>query len=248
MTKRWGAGPFVVGIAISLLAAGCSDHALGRLGRTSDWLEQVKPTAVTSVATTLPPLIDTDLVGWWNLELGGSATEDSATVVARVYERGGSSTRFIQASPFEVAAALPGIRFPSKLPVDVESVTSQLVYAPRSASLSPEEPAVFGLWSTEPYSRSRSVGQRGVLEVHPVGEEPSCARLSDTETVSCTADFVGDLPVWRLVDARGATWVWVEGEFRYELFLRGDDTVAPEMIASTVPLAGLVRNTVTASG
>ncbi len=81
-----------------------------------------------------------------------------------------------------------------------------------------------------------------------MGEEPSCARLSDGETVGCEADFVGDIAVWRLTDSRGTTWVWIEGDYRYELFLRGDDSIAPDMIGSTVPLARLLRNTVTASG
>lgn len=241
----------MVGVVISLLVAGCSDHALGRLGRSSDWFEQAKATSPTSVTLAAPPLIDTELVGWWNLELGGSVVEEPAAVVERVYRRGGTSTRFVQASPFEVAAALPGVRFPAKLPGDVESVTSQLVYAPGAAVLSADEQAVFGLWSTEPYSRSRTVGQRGVLGIHPAGEEPpTCALLSDPETASCTTRVVGDLDVWRLIDARGATWVWRAGEYRYELFLRGDDTVAPEIIGSTVPLTRLLATagTVRASG
>ncbi len=238
----------LAGFALALSA--CSDHALGNLGRSSEWLAEVKPTAVTSTVVPVDPIRSVELVGWWNLGLGGDLSEDPEDTVARVYQRGGDGGRFVQASPYEIASALPGVVFPSLVPGDVTSITSQLVYVPGRPVLDPDQSAVFGLWTVEPYSRSRIVGQRGVLAVRPWNdaEEVSCASLADTETISCRTDFVGDQTVWRIVDARGETWVWIEAGYRYDLFLRDDVTPVADMVGSTVPLVELLAGTGVSTG
>lgn len=245
MTRRsgpQGVGALFAMVAFALVVSACTDQALGNLGRTSAWLAEVKPTTVTTEAVEADPLRRVTMVGWWNLELGGDPTEDPQTVITQVFLRGGDGGQFIQASPFEIAAALPGIRFPGLLPGDVTSITSQLVYIPGRPVLNPEQSAVFGMWTVEPYSRSRIVGQRGVLAVRPWDDldDVTCASLSDTETIVCETDFVGDLAVWRITDARGETWVWIEGGYRYDLFLRGDSTPAEAMVGSTEPLIRLL--------
>jgi hypothetical protein len=72
-------------------------------------------------------LAQVDVVEWVNDGLG--APEPGEDPVARVLERRSSFERFVQASRFEITAALPGIRFPEVLPSDVRFVTSQLVYS-----------------------------------------------------------------------------------------------------------------------
>ncbi len=249
-SRPQGVASLLVVAAFSLVVSACTDQALGSLGRTSGWLAEVKPVPVTSTVVEADPVRSVAMVGWWNLELGGDPTEAPEEVITRVFLRGGDGGQFVQASPYEIAAALPGIRFPALVPGDVTSITSQLVYVPGRPILNPEQSAVFGMWTVEPYSRSRVVGQRGVLSVRPwnAEDEVTCASLSDTETIACESDFVGDLSVWRITDARGETWLWIEDGYRYDMFLRGDSTPAEAMVGSTEPLDALVAGPVAIAG
>jgi hypothetical protein len=111
----------------------------------------------------------------------------------------------------------------------VRFVTSQLVYDLAQSSLSTEQVAAFGLWSVEPYTRSRSVGQQAVLTVITDAEglaglasgtaDTSCARFIDRQA-DCSVTTVDEGPAWELTDRIGVTLVWYSDLYRYELFLR----------------------------
>jgi hypothetical protein len=111
--------------------------------------------------------------------------------------------------------------------------------------------ATFGIWSSEPYTRSRSVAQMAVLEVASDPEasvavqEPdadlSCARFAERSTEVCESLSIQGLPAWALTAGNGTTLVWFEGTYRYELFGR---TFVPlstlqQMAVESVPLAEL---------
>ena len=156
---------------------------------------------------------------------------------------------FIQASRTEIAFALPGVHFPGTLPPAAEWISSQLVFS-NDGTLNDDPSAAFGIWSAEPYTRSRSVAQMAVLRVSidPEGvvasqEDPTgnCARLSDQTTQSCEylADESGD--TYELTAAGGTTLVWFDSTYRYELFGRPFVAVSSlfDMRRQMVPLSSV---------
>jgi hypothetical protein len=238
--------------ALLLTLAACGPQPLAGVGeKASEWIGE--PT-VSTVPTTLDPgtvLVSARSVIWFNDRLTPVAGTTPDEIIAGVYARSSPSDRFAQATALEIATALPGVQFPAQLPPEVRYVTSQLVYDRSTGQLASDQMAAFGLWTVEPYSRSRSVGQLGVLRVvlDPEQAELTAAGAVDVSCnrypsngAECTEARVGNSPAWRLNDPEGATLVWFAGRYRYELFTRADvdPALATAMSETLRPLAALV--------
>jgi hypothetical protein len=156
----------------------------------------------------------------------------------------------VQASRAEIAALVPELKFPSSTPYLSEYVTSQIVFD-NDGNLSADPVAAFGIWSSEPYTRSRSVAQliilrvsedpEGAAEVADPAAEISCARFAERTTEVCAVATVEGKPVWSLEASNGTTLVWFDENYRYELFGRTfvSVTALQQMVGSLVPLAEL---------
>lgn len=231
----------------------CSDDALSGLGgRSSGWIGEVATTATTTT-TTIPaqtrPVTDAD---WINDQFETPDPEmEGDDVLAAVFARSGDSSRFLQASRAEIVAVTPDVMFPSTVPAEVRFVTSQLVIESRTLRLANDPTLAFGMWSVEPYTRSRSVGQVAVLNVatDPAGAElaadpntePNCAQYSQ-ENRLCSIEQFTDIPVWRLEGEGGLTHVWYSAPYRYDLETRTDidEELVHTVIDSVLPLAQLL--------
>jgi hypothetical protein len=254
--SRSGASSRVV-LAVSacfLVAAlsACSENSLAGLGgRSSDWIGEVATTATTT--TTIPPqlLRAVTELEWINDEFGGPPSDaTSSDVLAQVFARAGDASRFLQASRQEIVAVVPSAEFLSQVHVDVGYVTSQLVIESRELTLADDPTVAFGLWTVEPYTRSRSVGQMGVLNLSrdPGGVDLAeqgevdavCTTLVPPET-TCGVEDLGGMQVWR-IEETSTSHVWYIDPFRYELagFAGVDEELVHEMILSTAPLAELL--------
>ena len=145
--------------------------------------------------------------------------------------------------------ALPDIGFPGIAPPGARWVSSQLVMN-NDGTIATDPSAAFGIWSDEPYTRSRSVAQMAVLRVasDPEGAAalesegaPSCAAFAERTTEQCEIISVADRPTWLLTGTAGSTLVWYAGPYRYELFGRSfvslDSLV--EMSEQMAPLASI---------
>lgn len=161
-------------------------------------------------------------VVWFNEGIEGEVVGDADEVVAGVWARRGGS-RFVQASPREIAAALPTIRFPSRVPPEIRWITSQLVFDEVSGGLDVDTSAAFGFWLVEPYTASE--GRSMVLRV---GQAPA-----DVPPVRSD--------VTPILVPEGVTMLWTEGGLRYELFCRATvpEDHCLEVARSTVPLVEL---------
>lgn len=185
------------------------------------------------VTTTLPPattprFVDIEDLAWYNDDIVSTDLSDQEAVVSVVFQRR-EGDRFIQASRAEIVAALPGVRFPAVAPYGATWISSQLVIE-NSGVLSRDPTAAFGVWSAEPYTRSRSVAQMAVFrvvidpetaaEVAERGEDVSCARFQDRSTNVCDTVNLDGRQVWKLIGSGGTTLIWFEDDYRYELFGR----------------------------
>jgi hypothetical protein len=238
--------PAAVALVIGLSA--CASDPLGALGqRSAGWIDEAeRRTPVVSTTIAVVSLVPTESVPWWNEELGDLEPGSQEEAVRAVDARRRPGDRFGQASPREVARAVPGIRFPAVVPPSVASITSQLHFAPRSSELSGDFVAAFGFWTVEPYSRSRSVGQAAVLTIsldadgaiRGASGDLSCGTFAGAAVLGCSQGTIDDRTVWELAGELGETWVWFEGPLRHELFVRSGigRAVAERMIASSVPL------------
>jgi hypothetical protein len=239
-------------VALALLVGGCGPDPLSHVGEgSSDWIQEPTVTTVasTDVGSALAPVIGSD---WFNSDLAPVGGTSPSEIISGVYARANPSDPFVQATPAEIAIALPGVVFPSLTPPEVRYITSQLIYDLRDVTLASDQVAAFGLWTVEPYTRSRSVGQQGVFTVVPDDEglaavasgnaDTSCARFIDRQA-ECSVQEVNTGPAWELTDQLGTTLVWYGDVYRYELFLRSG--VAPglaiEMAESVRPLGSLAR-------
>ena len=237
-----------------LVIVGCGDAPLTALGdRSSEWINEPEVTTTTAVVVTIPTSVDASSLMWSNDEIVTQNLHDPIQLVSEVFARR-EGDRFIQASRAEIATMLPEVRFPASVPYGAEWVSSQLVIE-NSGELSDDPSAAFGIWSAEPYTRSRSVAQLAVLrvandketatEVAQSDDEPSCARFADETTIGCEILDVNDRPVWSLSSNQGLTLVWFDGAYRYELFGRSFVSVSAlrGMADGSVRLAELVPST-----
>lgn len=215
-------------LAVVLGACGESGPLDGLGDRSSEWVNEGVDATTTTQARIVFQVANQGLVNagdllWSNDDLGDVGIVDSGQVVDTVWARQIGS-RFVQASRFEIANALPTIRFPGLVPEDVQWVTSQLVYDQATGELDGSTAAAFGLWSVEPYTVNE--GQLGVLRVGPAPADAGTAR-SDTVPI-----LVPD----------GVNLAWTEDGLRYELFCRASitDAVCEAIIESFVPLSTLL--------
>lgn len=243
--------PRLLLVLVAVVAVvGCGDQPLESLGlRSSDWINE--PTVPTTVAinTTTPTVVSADDLLWANDVIETANLSDPEEMLSEVFARRGGD-RFIQASRYEIAVALPDVAFPSRAPAGAEWVSSQLVFE-NDGRVAADPSAAFGIWSAEPYTRSRSVAQMAVMRVSmdleaatalASGEaDASCARFAERTTDSCEALSIGDRNAWLLRASAGPTIVWYEGPYRYELFGRSfvPQEVLRGMVADTVPLASI---------
>ena len=194
----------LVTVVVAVLAA-CSDsQLLDQLGERSH--QYVQGTTTLAPPTTSPgggpggvPLKDVDRnVSWYNEGIETGPTFETAVVISAVWQRGNGLDRFIQASPREVSAALPGVQFLSLVPRSTRSITSQLVYDTASATLDAGVSAAFGLWSGEPYR-----AQDDQVSVLRIGQELTVRRRDGIQLIE-----VED----------GINLLWTDGAYQYELF------------------------------
>lgn len=236
-------------IAAVLLAA-CGDMPLQAIGeRSADWINEPEVVTTSLPPATTPRFVDIGELSWSNDEIVNPNLDDRNALIAAVFERR-AGDRFIQASREEIAAALEGVEFPAMAPYGAEWISSQLVIESNGA-LSRDPSAAFGIWSAEPYTRSRSVAQMAIFRVvidpeaaAEVAESPqdvSCARFAERSTNVCEIVGIDGRHVWKLDSSGGTTLIWFSGDYRYELF--GKDFVAVEdlieMAGDTVLLADL---------
>lgn len=232
---------FVVIAMIALSGCALGEQPLADVGHASgEWVHGADRPVATSAPTTTTTTAPTEaiaVVSWVNDDLGEPEAEQDP--VERVLQRRVSFERFVQASRFEIAAALPAVRFPEVLPSDVRFITSQLVYS--GDRLDAAEPAAFGLWTVEPYTKPRSVGQRGVLLIgFATGAEGAGDLCPDAGTCS-PVDLSEGVQAASVEAPEGWTLIWEQEGYRYELFLRGmtSPEIPLEVAGSFQPLAGL---------
>lgn len=236
-------------VALAALTA-CGDDPLESLGlRSSEWINEPTVPTTVPVVTTAPTAVPADRLLWANDEIETESPDDRDALLAGVFSRR-QGDRFIQASRFEIAIALPEIAFPDEAPIGAEWVSSQLVFD-NDGSLATDTSAAFGIWSAEPYTRSRSVAQMVILRVaidQAAAEEvasgegdASCARFSDRNTDRCEIITVGERDTWLLQASGGSTLIWFESPYRYELFGRAfvSDETLRDMSDGMVPLVSL---------
>lgn len=238
-------------VVLAAVATGCSEDAFGDLGeRSAGWFQEVS-TTIPATTTTAPaltrPISD---VTWVNDDFTMAPGLDEEAVLSAVYARSGGDSQFLQASRREISVVTPGILFPTTVPMDVGYVTSQIVIEAGALRLSTDPTVAFGLWSVEPYTRSRSVGQVAVLNVatdpggaEVAGEEdvePTCARFAGATSNLCSIETIGGTTTWRLENDSGVTYVFFDDPYRYELFVRPGvaEQVTQTMLASIEPLGG----------
>lgn len=238
-------------VLVAALLASCGGAPFQSLGqRSSEWIGEPEVSTTSTVPTAAPTTVSARSLLWSNDEIVSASLGDQQALIAEVFSRR-EGDRFIQASRAEIAAALPDVSFPAKAPYGAEWVSSQLVIE-NSGLLSEDPAAAFGIWSAEPYSRSRSVAQMAVLrvfidrvnsaEVELPDTEISCARFANRATEQCAIVSEGDRDIWRLTASNGTTLIWFEAPYRYELYGRTLVSVSAleEVAAEVIPLSDLL--------
>lgn len=241
-TRHSGITPTIIFVlALALVLGACGEDSLADLGqRSSGWIGDPESGPVATDDSGQPAVVRSVEVAWVNDELTEVLPSGGAeAAVQSVIERSSGPERYVQASRLEVAAALPGMLFPDLVPPEVVAVSSQLVVAPSRDRLDDEVHAAFGLWTVEPYTRSRSVGQRGTFVVAGIGLDSACDRLAAGAVAACTTSTVDGFEVVRIDAESGQTWVWDDDTYEYQLFLRGpldnNGAVADYMLRNMVP-------------
>lgn len=241
MGKMSGIRSAAAVVLVTLLAA-CSESSLADLGdRSSGWIGEASGGAIEVVSESgQPNVVRSVEVDWVNDDLTESVASGSPEeVLAAVVARSPGPERYIQATRLEVAATIPGIVFPDLVPPEVVAITSQLVVSSARDRLDDEILAAFGLWTVEPYTRSRSVGQRGTYLAAALQQASACDRFAAGAVAACTTETVGNTQTIRIDAESGQTWVWDDDAYEYQLFLRGslenNELVADYMIRNTVP-------------
>ena len=240
----------VVAALLAVVLAACGDTPLESIGlRSSDWINEPTVPSTVVVDTTVPRIVSAELLQWANNDIVNESIGDHEAMLSEVFERR-EGDRFIQASSVEIAAAVPDIAFPDRAPTGAEWVSSQLVFE-NDGTLSNEPSAAFGIWSAEPYTRSRSVAQMIVIRVSNDLEaanelatgaaEATCSRFADRSSDDCEIITVGSRETWVLGESSGSTLIWYDGPYRYEMFGRSfvPSRVLQEMSGAMVPLTSL---------
>lgn len=247
---------FVVGARSAILTsavvalAACGPTPLESLGnRSSAWINEPTVPSTQPVTVTTPTAVPAQRLLWVNDEIQTANLSDRDAMLNEIFERREGDS-FIQASRQEIAVALPDVMFPGSAPPGAEWVSSQLVFE-NDGTLAPDPSAAFGIWSAEPYTRSRSVAQMIVMRVSndeeaaaalaSGAEEATCARFSERESDECEVITVGERTSWLLVDSGGTTLIWFEGPYRYELYGRSfvPEQMLQQVSDEMVPLASL---------
>ena len=236
---------------VALFVGACGAAPFEGMGsRSSEWMGEPRVATTTTVPSVAPEVVSSRGLLWSNDAIVSVSLTDPQAVIAEVFARR-EGDRFIQASRAEISAVLPGVSFPAMVPRGAEWVSSQLVID-NSGLLSEDPAAAFGIWSAEPYTRSRSVAQMAVLRVYvdPVNSaevelpdaEMSCARFALRTTEQCAIVSEGERDLWRLISSSGTTIVWFDEPYRYELFGRTfvSVSVLEKVAANVMPLADLV--------
>jgi hypothetical protein len=237
-------------VVLVVVLSACGGSPFSSAGdRSSNWINERKVTTTTLPSVDAPRFVESTALLWSNDGIDDSGAVDQAGVIAAVFERR-QGDRFIQASRDEILIAVPNLVFPARAPFGAEWVSSQLVVE-NSGVLSAEPSAAFGIWSAEPYTRSRTVAQMVVLRVandpetaealSQPGADVSCATFAESITDECSLITLGGRNVWELSSSSGNTLVWFDGPYRYELFGRPfvPLDVLEEMAADTVALVEL---------
>jgi hypothetical protein len=216
----------VVIAAAAVLLGACGDAGLldGMGERVQDAVvgETSIPTTVVAETGTGPVLrfVPAAELVWWNDNIPEQEVGEPDFTRAKVWNRG--RTRVIQASRAEIAAVLPGVRFPRIIAEDIGFVTSQLLFDVASSQIDPGTSAQFGLWAGEPYTPEQSA-----IAVLRVGRPNEGSEITDI------------IPE---VVQEGVSLIWIDGEFRYEFFCQTGllEDYCWEMAESVVPLRLLV--------
>lgn len=229
----------------------CGDSPLESIGlRSSDWINEPTVPSTIAVDTTIPRIVSAAALQWANEGIVNETVGDRDAMLAEVFDRR-EGDRFIQASGAEIAVALPEVTFPDRAPAGAEWVSSQLVFE-NDGTLSNEPSVAFGIWSAEPYTRSRSVAQMIVMRVSNDLEaanelatgaaEATCSRFADRASDECEIITVGSRETWLLEESGGSTLIWYDGPYRYEMFGRSfvPARVLQEMSGMMVPLSSLL--------
>ncbi len=237
---------FAVLIVCGMLGFACSENPLSNVGEaTNNWIgERAAGRGETTVVTQpAPTLRSVSEVAWSNDFLALDPVAPEETVQA-VFQRREAGDKYVQAARIEIVGALPGIAFPEFLPDDIEFVSSQLLFD-GDGSLANDFIAAFGMWTAEPYTVSRTVGQYGVLWVtYPDPEMSGCERFDNRDFDSCDTVAFDGLVAWRLMSGGEETLAWITGDYQYELFHRSqvDSEMALEMASAMVPLASVTMS------
>jgi hypothetical protein len=237
-------------VLVLFAVVGCSHAPLESIGlRSSEWINEPTVPTTIAVSTTTPTVVEAERLEWANDEIVTANLNDRGALLAEVFARR-QGDRFIQASRAEIVVAIPDVAFPTAAPAGAEWVSSQLIFD-NDGTIAADPSAAFGIWSAEPYTRSRSVAQMVVLRVSDdldtatelsTGElAASCALFSERATDNCEIITVAGRDTWVLGDSSGTTLVWFEGPYRYELFARSfvSEEVLIRMSESMGPLSAL---------
>jgi len=213
-------------LAVTAVAlAGCGGRPLENLGDLSERVVYGDDRSTTTTAgldAQGRPVLAVRLsleLEWYNIEIDDLSETTPSEIAADVWRRGDGINKFVQASPDEIAAALPDVHFPGIVPTDAVVATSQLVFDVETGTLDAAESAAFGVWSSEPYGRPREVAQLAILRVGsvPESEFPGVAATEETT---------------------GLSLEWTDGPYRYELFCRDfvEESICWEMAGTMRPL------------
>ncbi len=244
---------------MALVLGACGDASLADVGqRSTSWIGDVEASSTTAVAATAPAVVESRVAAlaltsaagldWVNDGLGMVGPGDDPDAVARdVWQRSGRAEAYVQAHRADIAAVLPAVKFPGAIPASVEYVTSQLIFDEGTGRLDHETTAAFGLWSVEPYSQSRAVGQQAVLVVglnqaEEGSEIPNaCDRVEAGDAIACRDISINGRQAAEVQVEGGVKFIWWDIDYRYELFYRTSDDpdVGLLMAESMVELAHL---------
>lgn len=228
-------------VVLVVLLVGCGEAPLGGIGeRSSGWLETHNGQPPVSDRVELQPvfeLVPSAQVRWWNDDLS-LESDPSLVSLEAISSRRNPGDRFAQASRREIAAFFPDLEFPARIPADVHSVTSQLVLAASEASFEGDHIASFGLWTADPYTQSRTVGQLATITVFAGANDDPCVVAG----ADCTTEQVGMRTVGLVARSAGETVVWSDRERTYEMFVRTPAASAvPAMLESIAPISDLIE-------